>query len=244
MQELIFIGFIFLGIFLLVLIYVIIEKIKEIKFNASEVLRLNNLLEEYRAKEKELIEKDEKLVKRNEELQKMYDAMLNNTNIINIFRIMAENNEPALTKEKLAKIWDILPYYPPDWELRKWIVKSRDDYICRKCGKNLKYEAVGHVHHLIPLSMNGTNEIKNLVYVCEDCHKILHQELKDFNFEKYGYQPIYGWEYYEYMFKTNWSLNRKAKAQLAGLTMIDSYKDNEPDTDLYYNISHWEEKLE
>lgn len=56
--------------------------------------------------------------------------------------------------------------------------KIRDIYIlafplCGNCG------AVGsHVHHIIPLSLGGTNKLSNLVTLCDVCHGVVHG--KDF----------------------------------------------------------------
>lgn len=65
--------------------------------------------------------------------------------------------------------------YPQNWdEVRKEVYK-RDSWGCRKCGaKNSKLYA----HHLIPLSKSGSNELKNLVTLCENCHKDVHFHMK------------------------------------------------------------------
>ena len=43
---------------------------------------------------------------------------------------------------------------------------------CELCGKIAPCE----VHHRKPLSLGGTNDIDNLIYVCFDCHKEAHKE--------------------------------------------------------------------
>ena len=42
---------------------------------------------------------------------------------------------------------------------------------CEMCGKIAPCE----VHHRKPLSLGGTNDIDNLIYVCCDCHKAAHR---------------------------------------------------------------------
>ncbi len=57
--------------------------------------------------------------------------------------------------------------YPEDWnELRK-LVYCRDGWQCQRCGvKNTEI----HAHHLIPLSLGGSNDISNLITLCKNCH--------------------------------------------------------------------------
>ena len=46
-------------------------------------------------------------------------------------------------------------------------VLKRDNYKCVNCnmtGKEL------HVHHIVPRSEGGTNDLFNLVTLCDDCH--------------------------------------------------------------------------
>ena len=55
-----------------------------------------------------------------------------------------------------------------DWEKIKYKVIQRDNYRCTKCGAgNLQL----YVHHKIPLSKGGTNDIRNLITLCENCYK-------------------------------------------------------------------------
>ncbi|MGL5328351.1 MAG: HNH endonuclease [Peptostreptococcaceae bacterium] len=41
---------------------------------------------------------------------------------------------------------------------------------CINCGSNKHI----HYHHIVPLVGGGTNNIKNIVPLCEDCHGIVH----------------------------------------------------------------------
>lgn len=38
---------------------------------------------------------------------------------------------------------------------------------CSFCGETQNLE----IHHMIPVSMNGTSDSRNLIYLCNDCHK-------------------------------------------------------------------------
>lgn len=57
------------------------------------------------------------------------------------------------------------------------VVLVRDNYACKICGKNGRDEEL-HVHHIIPLSAYGTNEIANLVTLCYSCHNKQHPGFK------------------------------------------------------------------
>ena len=51
-------------------------------------------------------------------------------------------------------------------ETRKKALK-RDKFRCQKCGaKNVKL----HVHHIVPVSAGGSDELYNLITLCEKCH--------------------------------------------------------------------------
>ncbi|MEY3376801.1 MAG: hypothetical protein RL463_1111 [Bacteroidota bacterium] len=58
-------------------------------------------------------------------------------------------------------------------ELREY-VKNRDDFTCRLCFKSHDSLAL-QVHHIIPVGNGGTDINTNLVLLCYDCHKELHQ---------------------------------------------------------------------
>ena len=47
-------------------------------------------------------------------------------------------------------------------------VFKRDNYTCQECGAGR--EAKLHVHHLIPVSRGGTDEMSNLVTLCDSCN--------------------------------------------------------------------------
>lgn len=45
--------------------------------------------------------------------------------------------------------------------------------ICAACGATEDIK----IHHIIPLSMGGTNDYFNLVYLCHSCHVLLHNSI-------------------------------------------------------------------
>ncbi|MDX8540086.1 RecQ family ATP-dependent DNA helicase [Mesorhizobium abyssinicae] len=53
---------------------------------------------------------------------------------------------------------------------------QRDGYCCVSCGIKLK-SADADVHHLLPRSMGGTDELSNLVTLCDGCHASHHPNL-------------------------------------------------------------------
>lgn len=74
--------------------------------------------------------------------------------------------------------------YPPDWGAnrddisdsvggRKEAIYEYQDGRCARCNRGLD-EYGYHCHHYLPLSEQGTNELENLVGLCEDCHHLIH----------------------------------------------------------------------
>lgn len=63
--------------------------------------------------------------------------------------------------------------YPENWnELKNQILK-RDGYRCGNCGSMTDL----HVHHIVPLSKGGTNQLSNLRTICKECHKKIHPHM-------------------------------------------------------------------
>jgi len=51
-------------------------------------------------------------------------------------------------------------------------IKQRG-YKCERCGKNSKKI---YAHHILPKQMGGSDDIENLLLVCERCHPLLDNE--------------------------------------------------------------------
>ena len=52
------------------------------------------------------------------------------------------------------------------WSWMRHLALLRDDYNCRLCDK-----PAHEVHHIIPKKDGGTHNLKNLISLCERCHK-------------------------------------------------------------------------
>lgn len=59
-------------------------------------------------------------------------------------------------------------------ELRECI-KLRDDFTCRLCVNKLETNEL-QVHHIVPVSDGGNDELINLVLLCHNCHTSLHKD--------------------------------------------------------------------
>ena len=44
---------------------------------------------------------------------------------------------------------------------------------CEYCGRELDYHDM-QLHHVVPASMNGTNNPNNLMCLCPECHHLIH----------------------------------------------------------------------
>lgn len=77
---------------------------------------------------------------------------------------------------RLTSLYDLYLTYPPDWDTRKEQVIKRDGGSCSKCRRVRKL----HLHHIKSLSSGGSNEISNLIILCEKCHSKQHGG-KDFS---------------------------------------------------------------
>lgn len=56
-------------------------------------------------------------------------------------------------------------------EFRRWFIDRYGSLFCMLCVKGADVE----VHHIVPVSAGGSDDAANLVPVCAECHKIIHQ---------------------------------------------------------------------
>lgn len=77
---------------------------------------------------------------------------------------------PSLISEKI-KHWGYLKGFNYSWSSRREAILNRDGYTCQKCGK--KHTRL-EVHHIIFKSQGGSNDETNLITLCEDCHRGVH----------------------------------------------------------------------
>lgn len=77
---------------------------------------------------------------------------------------------PNLIDEKV-KHWGYQKGFDYAYSSRREAVLNRDNYTCQCCGKkHVRLE----VYHIIFRSMGGTDDEKNLITLCEKCHKMVH----------------------------------------------------------------------
>lgn len=77
---------------------------------------------------------------------------------------------PSLIFEKI-KHWGYQKGFNYEYSSRREVILHRDNYTCQCCGK--KHERL-EVHHIIFRSLGGTDDEKNLITLCEKCHKAVH----------------------------------------------------------------------
>ena len=66
--------------------------------------------------------------------------------------------------------------YPDNWKQLSEAAKHRDGHKCTDCGAS---GVELHVHHVIPLSKGGTNDLDNLATLCRQCHSVIHPRMGD-----------------------------------------------------------------
>ena len=77
---------------------------------------------------------------------------------------------PNLIFEKVRH-WGYQKGFDYEYSSRREAVLHRDNYTCQCCGKkHVRLE----VHHIIFRSMGGTDDERNLITLCEKCHKAIH----------------------------------------------------------------------
>lgn len=80
---------------------------------------------------------------------------------------------PALINE-MVKHWGYQKGFDYEYSSRREAVLVRDNYTCQCCGKkHIRLE----VHHIIFRCMGGTDDERNLITLCEKCHKMVHDRI-------------------------------------------------------------------
>ncbi len=64
-----------------------------------------------------------------------------------------------------------------DWPAIRAVVLERDNFKCVECGKDLARDG-GHVHHVMPRALGGSDEPSNLISLCQICHASVHPNLQ------------------------------------------------------------------
>ena len=59
---------------------------------------------------------------------------------------------------------------PDNWDLIKLAVHTRDKMTCLRCEKQFKHERYLDAHHLMPRKEGGSDDVRNLITLCEPCH--------------------------------------------------------------------------
>ncbi len=105
----------------------------------------------------------------------------------NIPRVPISHLQKVSDAFSLASVSDFSPDGDRDspgiaWQRISRAVLMRDHYSCRICGNGSfgevnsshsfsKHHLAVQVHHVIPRSAGGTDSFKNLITLCEDCHR-------------------------------------------------------------------------
>lgn len=80
---------------------------------------------------------------------------------------------PALINE-MVKHWGYQKGFDYEYSSRREAVLVRDNYTCQCCGKkHIRLE----VHHIIFRCMGGTDDERNLITLCEKCHKMVRDRI-------------------------------------------------------------------
>lgn len=76
-------------------------------------------------------------------------------------------------------------YYGPNWCALRRAARKRDNYHCRRCGKDMRPpHRAPDVHHLTPIvtfeNRDEANTLDNVVCLCHNCHMYIEWHGRDF----------------------------------------------------------------
>jgi len=74
------------------------------------------------------------------------------------------------------------PCYRGDtWKKDRLEILERDQFVCRKCGKEVDLD----VHHIIPYRISKDNRPENLISLCSSCHIKLDRKYMKYGLTQY-----------------------------------------------------------
>lgn len=62
-------------------------------------------------------------------------------------------------------------YYEKTWHDYRELTFEKYGHCCAKCGSKEELQ----IHHIIPISKGGTNDLTNLIPLCKKCHEKIHK---------------------------------------------------------------------
>lgn len=122
----------------------------------------------------------ERLIKENNALVEEINSMdsENDTRFFSKYVRYTELQNMIILNERANKQKEIS-------NIRYFVTKNKDEILdifnnkCEVC--NFDFKEVLVVHHIIPISDGGSNELENLSVLCPTCHSIVHKLMSDNN---------------------------------------------------------------
>jgi len=62
---------------------------------------------------------------------------------------------------------------------------------CEICSYNFK--SILQIHHIVPKSLGGSDELNNLIILCPNCHKIIHAIDSSYSDDNFGVDYVDDW---------------------------------------------------
>jgi hypothetical protein len=97
---------------------------------------------------------------------------------------MKGKKRPLTKQQKRKERLDRKARYGPLWEDIRTRVYQRDGFRCRACGRSKPEVKKLNAHHIILLRVSKSNDIRNLITLCDECH--MEIEAKAIRFLKAG----------------------------------------------------------
>jgi uncharacterized protein YjbI with pentapeptide repeats/5-methylcytosine-specific restriction endonuclease McrA len=87
----------------------------------------------------------------------------------------------AAPDDELRQLSDNEYLYPEDWSVLRKQAYARNNYECQNCGAKGGRDGTEQVHayHIVPLSVDGNNNLSNLATLCDTCHGLIHPHMSN-----------------------------------------------------------------
>lgn len=86
------------------------------------------------------------------------------------------SKRPKTKQQKLDERNKRKARYGRHWDEIRRRVYERDGYHCRACGRTIPEIRKLNAHHILLLRVSQSNDIRNLITLCDECHKIIESK--------------------------------------------------------------------
>lgn len=137
------------------------------------------------------------------------------------------SKRPLTKQQRSAERLKRKARYGKRWEEVRHKVYMRDGNRCRACGRTFPQIKSLHCHHIVLLRVSKSNDIRNLISLCPECHRTI--ENKAISMLKAGRhrEDVYRWTHRYLIEQRAKRLQTLISPKIDNLEKLDEFSDSD-----------------